>query len=102
MTAARPQRASLKDRFAPNGAALLAPAPALAPAGEGAPEPTAPAPQKREPEGEGDSKDSRVQVLVRMTPLERKKLRQIALDQDTTVQALCEDTLRDLIRRHGG
>ncbi len=46
-------------------------------------------------------KDTRVQVLVRMTPSERKALHQIALDQDTTVQALVEETLRDLIRRHG-
>lgn len=51
-----------------------------------------------EPEAKGDG---RVQVLVRMTPAERKALRQIALDQDTTVQALVEESLRDLIRRHG-
>ena len=48
-----------------------------------------------------EAKDRRVQVLVRMTPAERKALRQIALDQDTTVQALVEDTIRDLLRRHG-
>lgn len=46
--------------------------------------------------------DGRVQVLVRMTPAERKALRRIALDQDTTVQSLVEDLLRDLIARHGG
>lgn len=48
-----------------------------------------------------EAKDKRVQVLVRMTPAERKALRQIALDQDTTVQALVEETIRDLLRRHG-
>lgn len=45
-------------------------------------------------------KDGRVQVLVRMTPAERKALRQIALNQDTTVQALVEEAIRDLLRRH--
>lgn len=48
-----------------------------------------------------ETKDRRVQVLVRMTQPERKALRQIALDQDTTVQALVEDAIRDLLRRHG-
>jgi len=48
------------------------------------------------------TKDTRVQVLVRMTPAERKALRRIALDQDTTVQALVEEAIRDLLRRHGG
>jgi hypothetical protein len=90
--AKRPSLTSLSDRFATKGA----PAPALSA------QPPSAARLQPEPEGEGSSKDSRVQVLVRMTPQERKKLRQIALDQDTTVQALCEDTLRDLIRRHGG
>ena len=46
-------------------------------------------------------KDPRVQVLVRMTTAERKALRQIALDKDTTVQSLVEDAIRDLLRRHG-
>ncbi|MGI4765493.1 MAG: ribbon-helix-helix domain-containing protein [Janthinobacterium lividum] len=48
-----------------------------------------------------EPKDARVQVLVRMLPAERKALRQIALDGDTTVQALVEDAIRDLLRRHG-
>lgn len=46
-------------------------------------------------------KDNRVQVLVRMSTAERKALRQIALDKDTTVQALVEDAIRDVLRRHG-
>ncbi|MCJ2132715.1 hypothetical protein MKK69_01300 [Methylobacterium sp. J-026] len=45
--------------------------------------------------------DARVQIIVRMTPAERKALRQIALDQDTTAQALAEDAIRDVLRRHG-
>lgn len=84
---ARPSLTSLADRMAkkdpvPAGAKTEAPSPASA----------------EDSEGKGDR---RVQVLVRMTPEERKALRQIALDQDTTVQALVEESLRDLLSRHG-
>lgn len=58
-------------------------------------------PQAAEPKAAAEPKDARVQVLVRMLPAERKALRQIALDGDTTVQALVEDAIRDLLRRHG-
>lgn len=44
--------------------------------------------------------EERVQIIVRMTPAERKALRQIALDQDTTAQALAEEAIRDVLRRH--
>lgn len=74
---------------------MLSAKPAPAPAADPAPATAAPARQGRETDG-------RVQVLVRMTPAERKALRRIALDKDTTVQALVEDVLRDLITRHGG
>lgn len=75
-----------------NVLATKAPAPApvsagLDPAAKGAPV---------EKEGDG-----RVQVLVRMTPAKRKALRRIALEQDTTVQALAEEALEDLLRRYG-
>lgn len=43
----------------------------------------------------------RVQIIVRMTLAERKALRQIALDRDTTAQALAEDAIRNVLRRHG-
>ncbi|WP_342111608.1 ribbon-helix-helix domain-containing protein [Methylobacterium sp. SI9] len=59
----------------------------------------APAPQPVAAKGKGA--DTRVQIIVRMTPAERKALRQIALDQDTTAQALAEDAIRDVLRRHG-
>lgn len=49
----------------------------------------------------GKVSDGRVQIIVRMSPAERKALRQIALDQDTTAQALAEDAIRDVLRRHG-
>ena len=66
------------------------------------PQAQVPEPTQPQEKAEKGPKDSRVQVLVRMTPAERKALRRIALDQDTTVQALVEETIRDLLRRHNG
>jgi hypothetical protein len=83
----RPSLASLSDRFARKEPAQAVPAPS-----ENSSDTAA---------ATAEPKDNRVQVLVRMTIAERKALRQIALDQDTTVQALVEETLRDLLRRHG-
>lgn len=57
----------------------------------------APAPQPAEPKTDG-----KVPVMVRMTRADRKVLRQIALGMDTTVQALVEDAMQDIIRRHRG
>lgn len=75
--AARPSLATLGDRLAKKTSAPAA-----------TPEPVA------------DAKEERVQVLVRMSPGERKSLKMIALEQDTTIQALVEEAIRDTIRRH--
>lgn len=48
----------------------------------------------------GPSKESRVSVIVRMSPAERKALRRIALEQDTTVQALVEQAVADIVARN--
>lgn len=82
----RPSLTSLADRMAKKD-----PAPAAA----GQDQASAP------PKPAAAPKDARVQVLVRMTTAERKALRQIALDKDTTVQAIVEDAIRDVLRRHG-
>ncbi len=87
-TKPRPSLASLGDRLAKKDPPTSVPSPDPS---EAAATPEKPA-----------TKDNRVQVLVRMTPGERKALRRIALEQDTTVQALVEETIRDLLRRHGG
>ena len=83
----RPSLTSLADNMAKKDPAPTTPA-AQEPAGE-------------VPKAAATAKDPRVQVLVRMTPAERKALRQIALDKDTTVQAIVEDAIRDVLRRHG-
>jgi hypothetical protein len=56
-----------------------------------------PAPESAKAKGS----DGRVQIIVRMTTAERKALRQIALDHDTTAQALAEEAIRDVLRRYG-
>jgi hypothetical protein len=51
-------------------------------------------------EGDAPRRDPRVSVIVRMAAAQRKTLRGIALHQDTTVQALIEQAVQDLIARH--
>lgn len=87
MAADRQPLTSLSDRLARKTAA---------PEPEKPPEPAAP-----QATAKAKAADARVQIIVRMTPAERKALRQIALDQDTTAQALAEDAIRDVLRRHG-
>ncbi|MCJ2110543.1 hypothetical protein MKK64_04890 [Methylobacterium sp. E-025] len=86
MTSERQPLTSLSDRLARKVAPPEADSPVQAPA---------------EPAKAAKGTDARVQIIVRMTPAERKALRQIALDQDTTAQALAEDAIRDVLRRHG-
>ncbi len=64
-------------------------------------EPPTPAPDDAPAQPKAAKGEERVQIIVRMTPTERKALRQIALDQDTTAQALAEEAIRDVLRRHG-
>ena len=52
-------------------------------------------------EGEG-TKDDRVQIIVRTSRDERRALKAIANTRDTTVQALCESAIRDIIAKLGG
>lgn len=45
-------------------------------------------------------KDKRVQILTRIDAPTRKRLRLIALEQDRTVQEICEQAIRDFVARH--
>jgi len=47
----------------------------------------------------GGAREARVSIIVRLTAAERKALRTIALQQDTTVQAIIEKAVRDVIAR---
>jgi len=51
--------------------------------------------------GNGGKKDDRVSLVARITAAERKAFRQIALNRDTTSQALIEELVRDFITREG-
>ena len=88
---AKPERPSLA------GLPLKKKAPP-APATEG----EAAAPPPRPAQAEEPKVDDKVPVMVRMTRADRKVLRQIALGMDTTVQAMVEEAMHDIIRRHRG
>jgi hypothetical protein len=47
-----------------------------------------------------DERDLRA-VLIRVNSAGLRALRQLALDQDTTLQALGVEALNDLLRKHG-
>ena len=47
------------------------------------------------------AKDDRVSVVARISPAERKALRQVALTRDTTSQALIEEMIREFLAREG-
>lgn len=86
----RPTLDSLSDRFARKPAA-----PASSPS-EAEPAP-APAPEKSPRAGE---RDTRVQILTRIDPATRKRLKLIAVEQDRTIQDICEEAIRDFVTRH--
>ena len=94
--APRPSLTSLADRMAKK------PGLPPAPSGSTSTERSATVATAEQAVARSEPKDTRVQVMARMTPAERKSLRRIALEQDTTVQALIEEAIRDLIRRHDG
>lgn len=92
-TKPRPTLDSLTDRFA-----RKAP-PATASTGEadapgGSP---APAPEKSPRAGE---REARVQILTRIDPATRKRLKLIAVEQDRTIQEICEEAIRDFVARN--
>ena len=47
-----------------------------------------------------ESDTSLVQITVNMTPEEQQELEELALDEDTTVQALVEEAIQDFLDRY--
>jgi hypothetical protein len=47
------------------------------------------------------AREDRVSIIIRLKPADRKALRTIALQQDTTVQAIVERAVHDVIVRDG-
>lgn len=93
---ARPTLDSLANRFARKDYAN-APAPLLPdaaePVSEASPE-AAPAKAARQ------KADPRVQILTRIDPATRKRLKVIAAEQERTIQEICEEAIRDFVARH--
>lgn len=87
----RPTLDSLASRFARKDAPT-SPAPE-------APEAAAPVQPATVPARE-PVKDNRVQILTRVDAATRKRLKMIAVEQDRTIQDICEEAIRDFVARH--
>ncbi|KAB1068814.1 ribbon-helix-helix domain-containing protein [Methylobacterium planeticum] len=83
----RPTLDSLSSRFAKKDASAAPLAEATVTAAEEAPRSRA-------------EKDTRVQILTRIDPAVRKKLKLIAVEQERTIQEICEEAIRDFVARH--
>ncbi|WP_342111794.1 ribbon-helix-helix domain-containing protein [Methylobacterium sp. SI9] len=44
--------------------------------------------------------DARVQILTRIDPATRRRLKVIAAEQERTIQDICEEAIRDFVARH--
>ncbi|KQT52089.1 hypothetical protein ASG52_25540 [Methylobacterium sp. Leaf456] len=94
----RPTLDSLSSRFARKDTpASAAPSPAVA---DAPPVSSTSAPAETASPDPGGKPDARVQILTRIDAPTRKRLRMIALEQDRTVQDICEEAIRDFVARH--
>ncbi|KQO49966.1 ribbon-helix-helix domain-containing protein [Methylobacterium sp. Leaf85] len=84
----RPTLNSLSDRFARKDA----------PAAPSSPEEGSAAPAEKSPRA--GERDTRVQILTRIDPATRKRLKMIAVEQERTIQDICEEAIRDFVTRH--
>lgn len=93
----RPTLDSLAGRFARKD-------PAITPASPAAPAPSEPAAQPEAPAASASTArpkaDPRVQILTRIDPATRKRLKVIAAEQERTIQEICEEAIRDFVARH--
>lgn len=93
---ARPTLDSLAGRFARKDPPALS---STVP-----PEPPAEAEPAAPPEANARSTrskgDPRVQILTRIDPGTRKRLKVIAAEQERTIQEICEEAIRDFVNRH--
>jgi len=52
-----------------------------------------------DPETSSENDEKRVSVVIRVTPAERKELRLMAMEADTTVQRLVEDLIQGVLEK---
>lgn len=98
----RPTLDSLVDRFARKDPPTVTPNVRSEIAAEPKAEP-AEAPVSAEPIPSRPAKakaDPRVQILTRIDPGTRKRLKVIAAEQERTIQEICEEAIRDFVARH--
>jgi predicted HicB family RNase H-like nuclease len=50
-------------------------------------------------EGSDTQKETRVAMMVRISFADRKRLRALAVEQDTSLQGLLEEAIREFLRR---
>jgi hypothetical protein len=93
---ARPTLDSLAGRFARKDPPALSSATPPEPPAEAEPAATSEAiPRPTRAKG-----DPRVQILTRIDPGTRKRLKVIAAEQERTIQEICEEAIRDFVTRH--
>lgn len=90
----RPTLDSLSSRFARKDA------PAESAAAAPAPEPAATEPEPAPAAARAPKREQRVQILTRIDAATRKRLKMIAVEQDRTIQEICEEAIRDFVARH--
>ena len=90
----RPTLDSLSSRFARKDA------PAEPAAVAPAPEPAAAEPEPAPVAARAPKREQRVQILTRIDAPTRKRLKLIAVEQDRTIQEICEEAIRDFVTRH--
>lgn len=96
--APRPTLDSLAGRFARKEQVAGAVASENAPAD--VPAPASPAPADSPAQPAKVKADARVQILTRIDPATRKRLKVIAAEQERTIQEICEEAIRDFVARH--
>lgn len=95
---ARPTLDSLAGRFARKDPPAVTATPYSEPAAEPV---TAPIAAEPSPSRLAKAKaDPRVQILTRIDPATRKRLKVIAAEQERTIQEICEEAIRDFVARH--
>lgn len=97
--APRPTLDSLAGRFARKDPPAAANA-ASEPAAVSEPMPVSSGPAAAPVQPTKSKADARVQILTRIDPATRKRLKVIAAEQERTIQEICEEAIRDFVARH--
>ena len=98
--AARPTLDSLAGRFARKDPPAVTANVASEPAAAAEPAASSPGPASIAATTVKAKADARVQILTRIDPATRRRLKVIAAEQERTIQDICEEAIRDFVARH--